>query len=58
MSELLDLNADPQCLLKAQIGDHVWVDRTLYEIYGFDGPNALLRWSDPLRIRNIASDDK
>jgi hypothetical protein len=46
-----DLNTDPQCLLKVEIGDYVWVDRTLYEVYGFDGPNALLRWSQPLRIR-------
>ena len=48
----LDLNANPKCLTDCQIGDHGWVDNTLYEVYAFEGTNVLLRWSQPLRIRN------
>jgi hypothetical protein len=47
----VDFNADPDCMTKVQVGDYVWMDRTLYEIYKIDRDKIHLRWSQPLRIR-------
>jgi hypothetical protein len=48
----LDWNKDPECIHTAQLGDRVWIDHTLYEVFAHSGDGFVsLRWSTPLQIR-------